>query len=122
MVNEAMRQSDPYHMWLFYLPHFVTELEEIYDTSGQNIDTIAEFPTRNARLMYEAFDVMGNWVRNIRHLESTSPHAAIPAMDEFSPYATPGRCCRGLGNAMVCSAFRPHRRHLRRLSPRLHPP
>ncbi|ESY29556.1 hypothetical protein NKK48_00740 [Mesorhizobium sp. C386A] len=105
MVNEAMRQSVPYHMWLFYLPHFVTELEEIYDTTGQNIDTMAEFPTRNARLIYEAFDVMGNWVRNIRHLDSASPHAAVLAMNEFSTGAIPADAAVALGNAMVTVAF-----------------
>ncbi|WP_158665415.1 hypothetical protein [Sinorhizobium fredii] len=35
MVNEAMRQGVPYYMWLFYLPLFVAELEEIYDTSAR---------------------------------------------------------------------------------------
>ncbi|PBC19309.1 hypothetical protein FJV83_28785 [Mesorhizobium sp. WSM4307] len=105
MVNEAMRQGVPYHMWLFYLPLFVTELEGIYDTTGHNIDTMAEFPTRNARLLYEAFDVMGNWVRNIRHLDSTSRHAVIPAMNEFSTGAIPVDAAVALGNAMAVVAL-----------------
>ncbi|TIV71919.1 MAG: hypothetical protein E5V79_05775, partial [Mesorhizobium sp.] len=85
MVNEAMRQGVPYHMWLFYLPLFVTELEEVYDTTGHNIDTMAEFPTRNARLLYEAFDVMGNWV--------------------FSTGVIPVDAAVALGNAMVTVAL-----------------
>ncbi|CAN0419352.1 unnamed protein product, partial [Phaeothamnion confervicola] len=105
MVNEAMRQGVPYHMWLFYLPLFVTELEAIYDTSGQNIDTTDEFPTRNARLMYEAFDVMGNWVRNIKHLAPSSPHAATADMGEFSSGAIPADAAVALGNAMVTVAL-----------------
>lgn len=105
MVNEAMRQGVPYHMWLFYLPLFVTELERIYDTSGQNIDTTDEFPTRSARLIYEAFDVMGNWVRNIEHLAAPSPHAAISDMGEFSSGAIPADAAVALGNAMVTVAL-----------------
>jgi hypothetical protein len=105
MVHEAMRQGVPYHMWLFYLPLFVTELEEIYDTSGQNIDIIAEFPTRNARLIYEAFDVMGNWVRNIRNLDATSTHGAISDKGEFSSGTIPVDAAMALANAMVTVAL-----------------
>lgn len=105
MVNEAMRQGVPYHMWLFYLPLFVTELEGIYDTSGQNIDAMDEFPTRNARLMYEAFDVMGNWVRNIKHLAPSSPHTAISDMGVSSSGAIPADAAVALGNAMVTVAL-----------------
>lgn len=105
MVNEAMRQGVPYHMWLFYLPLFVTELEEIYDTSRQNIDTIAEFPTRNARLIYEIFDVLGNWMRNVRHLDPSSPHAAISDMAEFSSGTIPADAAIAFGNAMVTVAL-----------------
>jgi hypothetical protein len=105
MVNEAIRQGVPYHMWLFYLPLFVTELEQIYNTSAQNVDTMAEFPTRNARLMYEVFDVMGNWVRNIRHLDPTSPQAAISDMGEFSSGVIPADAAVALGNAMVTVAL-----------------
>ena len=105
MVTEAMRQGVPYHMWLFYLPLFVTELEEIYDTSGQNIDSIAEFPTRNARLIYEIVDVLGNWVRNITHLDKASPHAAISNDGEFSSGSIPADAAVALGNAMVTVAL-----------------
>ena len=105
MVTEAMRQGVPYHMWLFYLPLFVTELEEIYDTSGQNIDSIAEFPTRNARLIYEIFNVLGNWMRNVRHLDPSSPHAAISDMKEFSSGTIPADAAVALGNAMVTVAL-----------------
>lgn len=105
MVNEAMRQGVEYHMWLFYLPIFVTELEAIYDTSGRNIDTTNEFPTRSSRLIYEAFDVMGNWVRNIKHLAPSSPHAAISDMGEFSSGAIPADAAVALGNAMVTVAL-----------------
>lgn len=105
MVHEAMRQGVPYHMWLFYLPLFITELEGIYDTSGQNIDTTDEFPTRNARLLYEAFDVMGDWVRNIENLAPNSPHAAIRDTGEFSSGAIPADAAVALGNAMVTVAL-----------------
>jgi hypothetical protein len=105
MVTEAMRQGVPYHMWLFYLPLFVTELEEIYDTSGQNIDSIAEFPTRNARLIYEIVDVLGNWVRNITHLDKASPHAAISNDGDFSSGSIPADAAVALGNAMVTVAL-----------------
>lgn len=105
MINEAMRQGVPYHMWLFYLPLIVTELEEIYDTSGQNIDAIAEFPTRNARLIYEIFDVLGNWVRNITHLDEASHHAALSNAGEFSSGVIPADAAIALGNAMVTIAL-----------------
>lgn len=105
MVHEAMRQGIPYHMWLFYLPLFVDELEATYDASGPNIDAMVEFPTRNARLIYEAFDVMGNWVRNIRHLDSASPHAALSNTGEFSSGAIPADAAVALANAMVTVAL-----------------
>lgn len=105
MVNEAMKQGVRYHMWLHYLPIFVDKLEEIYDTSSHNIDMTDEFPTRNACLIYEAFDVMGNWVRNIKHVPASSPHAAIPNIGEFSSSAIPAEAAVALGNAMVTVAL-----------------
>ncbi|MDX8522079.1 hypothetical protein [Mesorhizobium dulcispinae] len=101
MVNEAMRQGISYHMWLFYVEHFVSELEASYDASGPDINVLAEFPTRSARLLYEAFDVMGNWVRNIRYLDSTSPHAAVPSTNQFSTGAIPADAATALANSMV---------------------
>ncbi|MES0155920.1 hypothetical protein NKJ81_20275 [Mesorhizobium sp. M0018] len=107
MVHAAMRQGVPDHMWLFYLPLFVKELEEVYDSSGPEIDTTAEFPTRNARLIYEAFHVMGNWVRAIEYLDAASPHAAIAPMGEFSSCAIPVDAGVVLGNAMVTVVLSP---------------
>ncbi|SDN97616.1 hypothetical protein [Ensifer sp. YR511] len=105
MVNEAMRQGVPYHMWLFYLPLILKELDEIYDTSSETIDTITEFPTRNARLMYEIFAVLGDWVKNIRHLDKSSPHAAISDAGEFASGVIPMDAAIALGTAMATVAL-----------------
>ncbi|OCP23608.1 MULTISPECIES: hypothetical protein [unclassified Ensifer] len=105
MVHEAMRQGVPYHMWLFYLPLILKELDDIYDTSRETIDTLAEFPTRNARLMYEIFDVLGDWVKNIRHLDKSSPHAAVSDDGEFASGVIPMDAAVALGTAMATVAL-----------------
>ena len=63
MVQSAVQQSVEDHMWLFYLPHFVRELEQTYDATSPNIDALSEFPTRGSRLIYEAVSAMGGWVK-----------------------------------------------------------
>lgn len=105
MVKAAMVQSVPYHMWLFYMPRFVTELEKIYDTSNNNVDTEDEFPTRSARLMYEVFNAMGDWIQNLRYLDKASPHAAIKGKGVHPSSVIPADAALALGDAMMTVAL-----------------
>lgn len=105
MVDAAMRQGITYHMWLFYLPKFIKELEKIYDTTKPNIDALNEFPNRNARLIYEAFDVMGDWVRNFKYLDAASPHSAISGRGMFPSGIIPADAALALGEAMMTVAL-----------------
>lgn len=74
MVTAAAYQGVRWHMWLYYLPYFVDRLEELYDTSAPTVNTSDEFPTRSARLIYEAVSSLCSWVRLVQELPDDSPH------------------------------------------------
>lgn len=74
MVTAAAYQGVRWHMWLYYLPYFVDRLEELYDTSAPTVNTLDEFPTRSARLIYEAVRSLCSWVRLVQELPDDSPH------------------------------------------------
>ena len=78
MVRAAAYQGIEYHMWLFYIPLIVRELEEGYDTSSPRIDLSDEFPTRSARLIYEALRTVRDWVELVEHLPEESTNRVIP--------------------------------------------
>lgn len=77
MITAAAYQNIRWHMWLHYLYYIVERLERIYDTSDVGVDVTDEFPTRTARLIYEAFDNLGDWVTLVRHLPANSNHRTI---------------------------------------------
>jgi hypothetical protein len=78
MVDAAAHQGVEWHMWLYYLPLFLKELEENYDTSNPLVDTCAEFPSRAARLIYEIIDALGDFVKLAPDLAAESPHRSVP--------------------------------------------
>lgn len=78
MVTSAMAQDVADHMWLPYFPHFVERLERLYQSDGPEIDRDAEFPTRAARLLYEAFRIMTGWIEDFTQLPEGSPHRIFP--------------------------------------------
>jgi len=78
MVTSAMAQDVADHMWLPYFPHFVERLERLYQSDGPEIDRGAEFPTRAARLLYEAFRIMTGWIEDFTQLPEESPHRIFP--------------------------------------------
>ncbi len=74
MVTAAALQGVRWHMWLYYFPMFVERLEEQYDKSDPSVNSSAEFPTRSARLIYEALCTLRNWVLLASELSPDSPH------------------------------------------------
>jgi hypothetical protein len=78
MVTSAARHDIEYHMWLYYLPHFADRLEKGYDSSGDEIDREAEFPTRAARLLYELVTFITSWVGIYDRLPVSSPLRKMP--------------------------------------------
>tara|TARA_B100000678_G_scaffold276618_2_gene269643 strand:+ start:223 stop:1854 length:1632 start_codon:yes stop_codon:yes gene_type:complete len=74
MVRSAVSQNVNWHMWLYYMPHFVDALEEIYDDSSAQVDREAEWPTRAASLLYEIIDCLREWVRLASRVDDQSIH------------------------------------------------
>lgn len=74
MVRSAVSQNMNWHMWLYYMPHFVDALEEIYDDSSAQVDKAAEWPTRAAFLLYEIIDCLRDWVRLAGRVDEQSIH------------------------------------------------
>ena len=107
MVQSAVQQSVEDHMWLFYLPHFVRELEQTYDATSPNIDALSEFPTRGSRLIYEAVSAMGGWVKSVKYIDASSPHTNIPQSAHLGSSAIPPAAAISLGQAMDAIATSP---------------
>jgi hypothetical protein len=81
MVTTAAVEGVEWHMWLYYFPDFVERLEELYDASNPLVSEEDEFPTRSARLIYEMFGALGNWVGISTKLPVNSPH--LRALEGF---------------------------------------
>lgn len=73
MVRAAVSQGIQWHMWLYYLPHFVNSLETIYNPSPRGASS-GELPTRAAQLLYSIFDNLTEWVLLATQVELGSPH------------------------------------------------
>ncbi len=74
MVRAAASQNVQWHMWLYYMPHFVKWLDKLYAADGEGVDVDAEWPTRAAALLYDIVDTLREWVRLVAKLDDTSVH------------------------------------------------
>ena len=81
MVTSAARQGIRWHMWLYHLGWIVEKLENNYDTSDPKVNESDEFPTRSARLIYEAVGVLRNWILLVKELPENSPHMKSEVLD-----------------------------------------
>ncbi|WP_417829713.1 hypothetical protein [Thalassospira sp.] len=77
MITSAAKQGVPWHMWLFYVRDLVKSLCETYDTTDPRVSADDEFPTRGARLIYEAICLLRRWMLIIVELPPHSPHRAL---------------------------------------------
>ena len=84
MIRAALQQGIQNHMWLFYLQYFVEGLEEVYDTSDQKVNPDDEFPTKGARLIYDAIGTLCSWLRLTNELPDKSPHRQFSQYDSVS--------------------------------------
>ncbi len=100
MVTAAAYQGVEGHMWLYYLPLILNELEENYDTSNPLVDVTAEFPNRAARLLYEIVDALGDFVKLAPDLPEGSPHRRIPHRFEHQNGNIPVSATIALGQCM----------------------
>lgn len=73
MVTEAAFQSERYPMWLDYIVSIIEGLAQAYNPAGPGVDADAEFPSFGARLIYDAMDALGGWVKLIDDLPLNSP-------------------------------------------------
>lgn len=100
MVTSAAFQHVRYHMWLMYLPTVIERLVEAYDESDPGIEENAEFPTRGARLIYEAFNAMGDWVRVVDELPVAAFHGGVPEEPHHSEGRIPVNAALSIGRSM----------------------
>lgn len=100
MVTSAAYQGVRYHMWLMYFFDVVERLVESYDDSDPSVEATDEFPTRGARLLYEAFNTLGNWVRLVDELPAGSFHQNVPADPFHGEGRIPVTAAQTLGRSM----------------------
>ncbi|MCK9544121.1 MAG: hypothetical protein M0R03_19050 [Novosphingobium sp.] len=74
MVRSATSQNVPWHMWLYYMPHFIKSLEGLYDDKGDGVNADAEWPTRAAALIYEIISTLREWIRLATRVDENSVH------------------------------------------------
>lgn len=106
MVSAAAHKGVEWHMWLYYFPHFVERLVDTYDTSDPSVKDDDEFPTRGARLIYEAIDLLGRWVALISYLPEGAHHRRIQPVDvaQGDNGNIPVSAARALGSCMATIA------------------
>lgn len=100
MVSSAAKQGVGYHMWLYYFPTIAELLERRYDSSGNEIDRTAEFPTRAAHLLYDLVRHLTTWVEIFRHLPAGAVHRATPERAEY-PATVPHAAAQALGSVLA---------------------
>ncbi len=105
MVRAAAHKGVEWHMWLYYFPIIVERLVEIYDTSNPSVDATDEFPTRSARLIYEAMDTLGNWVGLVSDLPEGAHHRQIQPGAHGDNGNIPVSAAMALGSCMATIAM-----------------
>ena len=73
MVSAAACQNVRWHMWLFYFSQLIERLEELY-VPQEREEELGEFPTRAARLLYDAVHALADWVRLATRVDENSNH------------------------------------------------
>jgi hypothetical protein len=79
-LTAAACQGIKWHMWLYYYPHFLRELIDIYDDTGDEIDRTAEWPTRGAYLIYSIVSNLIDWIEIGEDLPPNSTHLVIESV------------------------------------------
>lgn len=105
MVRAAAYKGIQWHMWLYYFPLYVERLVEIYDTSNPSVDSTDEFPTRSARLIYEALNTLGNWIGLVSDLPDGAHHRRIQPGAHGDNGNIPVSAAMALGSCMATIAM-----------------
>jgi len=77
MVSAALMQRIEDHMWLFYTPHVLAPLLDLYDETQPGVDGFAETPTRAAYLIQQLFSMQLRWIASVNGLPGGSPHLVL---------------------------------------------
>lgn len=105
MVRSAAFQDIKWHMWLYYYPYIVENLCLTFDISKSGANEQDEFPSRSARLIYEAISHLGDWVKIIKYLPPGSPHREISSLTQPDNGNIPVSAATALGSCL-CSIVR----------------
>jgi hypothetical protein len=68
MVEEALYQKYPWHMWLYYMPLIVKKVARNYRLVDPLATPDADFPIRYSFLLYEIFSALSHWVEELEHV------------------------------------------------------
>lgn len=77
MVRSAMRDGIEWHMWLFYFDLLVDKILKSMNRSHPDYDPTAEFPNLGYFIIYEVFDLYGQWLSAIECCREDSPAVQI---------------------------------------------
>jgi hypothetical protein len=77
MVSAAEYQDVRWHMWLYYFPHILERLLEIYSDVGPGVDLEYEDPTRAAYIIHAMFRAMRDWITAVNHLPENSSQLTL---------------------------------------------
>lgn len=77
MVSAALVQGLEDHMWLFYTPHVLAPLIDLYDETQPGVNPLDETPTRSAWLIQQLFGMQIRWIESVERLPEKSPHLVL---------------------------------------------
>ncbi len=95
MVTYAAKQKVQDHMSLYYFTDIIGGLEKIYDPS---IPDEGEFPSKAARLIYEAINVLQNWILLVKDLPKDSPHMNSTVLAKCADHSGDRQTYRAFGD------------------------
>lgn len=99
MVSEAAYQGVTWHMWLYYVPHFVNAIERNLQPS-KGVDLEREWPTPYHYFLYECFSLLWDWIGLASDIDEWRPHSTPRALDtENENDNIPKSACIALGQA-----------------------
>lgn len=77
MVKEGLFQGIEWHMWLYYMPHFVEGIVRNYRIVDPAADPEDEWPIRYSFLLYEVFSAMRDWVMGLEEVPHSQANVVL---------------------------------------------
>ncbi|AXC15957.1 hypothetical protein ACPOL_6747 (plasmid) [Acidisarcina polymorpha] len=83
MVREALFKGMEWHMWLYYMPLVVKEIEKNYSFDGLGSDhEHYQYPSRYAQLLYRIFRNMRDWILGVQDVPSDQANVKLRRADD----------------------------------------